>query len=200
MRRRVAPVQCIGDAGALVAAQQVTIAEAAEALGVSRDTIRRRLKSGDLTGEQRSTAQGFTWYVDLPAPDETPAATQNGTNASAATEGGVSDAIELARLQARIDGLERLVEEVKQDRDAWRGAFTSLDERRDKELAELREALMQAQAITMSLPARMAIAEQSEPTDVAHQAPASTSEVEAVADPEPPVGFLSRLWRALGGS
>lgn len=44
----------------------VSINEAAQRLGVSTETIRRRLHKGSLKGEQVTTPQGFVWTVDLP--------------------------------------------------------------------------------------------------------------------------------------
>ncbi len=44
---------------------EVSIPEAATRLGVSEDTIRRRLRKGELDGHQEKTAQGFRWKVDL---------------------------------------------------------------------------------------------------------------------------------------
>jgi hypothetical protein len=41
----------------------LTLAEAAAALGVSVDTVRRRLKRGQLVGERRPTLQGFAWMI-----------------------------------------------------------------------------------------------------------------------------------------
>lgn len=54
----------------------VTIREAASLLGVSPDTIRRRLARGELTGQQISSGgrAGFTWYVDVPDADAGPGA------------------------------------------------------------------------------------------------------------------------------
>lgn len=54
----------------------VTIREAAALLGVSTDTIRRRLARGELTGQQVHTGQrgGFAWYVDVPDTDTAPTA------------------------------------------------------------------------------------------------------------------------------
>jgi len=46
--------------------ETVPIGEAAVRLGVSPDTIRRRLSRGTLTGHQEPTAQGFRWKVELP--------------------------------------------------------------------------------------------------------------------------------------
>ena len=43
----------------------VSIAEAAERLAVSQDTVRRRLRSGKLSGERVARPQGFIWAVHL---------------------------------------------------------------------------------------------------------------------------------------
>jgi len=95
--------------------ERVSIKEAAERLGVSADTIRRRLKSGELAGEREKTPQGFVWRVELPqdAPGE-PASAEASPGATA------GDDIERARLRERIAGLERLAEELQGERDAWR--------------------------------------------------------------------------------
>ena len=44
---------------------RVGISEAAHRLGVSQDTVRRRLKTGELAGEKGRSAGGFRWIVDL---------------------------------------------------------------------------------------------------------------------------------------
>ena len=43
----------------------VSIAEAAQRLGVSEKTVRRRLGGGALRGERISRPQGYTWAVHL---------------------------------------------------------------------------------------------------------------------------------------
>ena len=45
---------------------QVTIAEAAQLLGLSEKTVRRRVITGRLQATQMSTYKGYTWMVDLP--------------------------------------------------------------------------------------------------------------------------------------
>lgn len=47
----------------------VTIREAVQELGVSDDTVRRRLHTKTLAGERKETPQGFVWYVELPDSD-----------------------------------------------------------------------------------------------------------------------------------
>lgn len=45
----------------------MTMAQAAKRLGVSVDTIRRRVRSGELEAHKESTPQGFRWLVVLPS-------------------------------------------------------------------------------------------------------------------------------------
>jgi predicted transcriptional regulator of viral defense system len=54
--------------------EYVTIAEAAERLGISKSAVRRRLHSGQLTGRQEERPQGHVWLIALPmdAPDAHP--------------------------------------------------------------------------------------------------------------------------------
>ncbi len=44
----------------------MTKKEAAWRLGVSEDTIERRLRQGKLNGQQEPTPQGFRWLIELP--------------------------------------------------------------------------------------------------------------------------------------
>jgi len=46
----------------------VSVGEAARRLGVSTDTIRRRIGKGELTAHQEPTPQGFRWEVELQQP------------------------------------------------------------------------------------------------------------------------------------
>src|SRR5688572_24101558 len=43
----------------------LTLVEAAHQLGVSVDTIRRRLQRGELRGQQQPRSQGHMWLVEL---------------------------------------------------------------------------------------------------------------------------------------
>jgi hypothetical protein len=124
---------------------QVPLIEAAAVLGVSSDTVRRRLAIGELTGEKRKTRHGLAWFVDV--PDEAVEAV--------AVERDHADMEEVAALRGRVEyldlRLEHLREENQQlraDRDAWR----ELVQRGDEERRELRLLIAQAldsrQAIT----------------------------------------------------
>jgi len=50
--------------------EKVSIGEAAQRLGVSTDTIRRRIGKGELTAHQEPTPQGFRWKVELRPNDQ----------------------------------------------------------------------------------------------------------------------------------
>lgn len=47
-------------------AEEVSITEAAQRLGVSDDTVRRRLRVGQLEGRRERTPRGYRWLVQVP--------------------------------------------------------------------------------------------------------------------------------------
>ena len=73
----------------------VSINEAAHLLGVSPDTVRRRIRSGNLGAQREATAQGHRWRVEVEA-----SSAQNGTPLDA--HGG------------RIEQLESTVAELRE--------------------------------------------------------------------------------------
>jgi hypothetical protein len=46
--------------------ERVSISEAAIRLGVTQDTIRRRIRKGELAASQEPRPQGYVWFVDVP--------------------------------------------------------------------------------------------------------------------------------------
>ncbi len=66
--------------------------DAAQALGVSPATLRKRLKAGTAQGERRQTRSGFAWWVEVdnvPAPEGTQVGAQPGRDiAEMATQVG----------------------------------------------------------------------------------------------------------------
>src|SRR5215212_11708779 len=97
--------------------QWVSLRDAAEALGVSTDTVRRRLKRGDLPGEQRSTPHGPSWFVLLPRETAAVAAPGDEPPVPGAVNELTGAAIELAVLQERVAGLEATLTQVQEERD-----------------------------------------------------------------------------------
>jgi len=128
-------------------AERVSIKEAAERLGVSADTVRRRLKRGELAGEREKTPQGFVWRVELPVEARIVPPAEATTAAQAASV-LVEDALEAARLRERVDGLERLVGELQSERDAWQAQA----QRHEDAARELRILVRQAQEFSRALP------------------------------------------------
>ena len=47
----------------------VTMGEAACRMGISVDTVRRRLNRGELSGRLQRTPRGFIWLIDIPGPN-----------------------------------------------------------------------------------------------------------------------------------
>ncbi len=145
---------------------ELTIRDAAERLGVSSDTIRRRLKAGELAGRQEPQGkQGYRWIVQLPEDaQDTPTAV-----GTAAPGMPTAMAYELADARARIEGLERLIDEIgsqreklERERDDWKDAA-----RREGEASrELRHLLRQSQ--DLAVPAQASPQARTEPLEVTH--------------------------------
>jgi hypothetical protein len=117
----------------------MNVVEAAQFLGVSTHTVKRRLKKGELKGEQQATPQGFVWLVEVANdPVECEAAVADGSGAiptaSPDRAGHFEEVIELLKsdLEARDKQINFLKEEL---------------ESRRREVQELHVLLQQAQAV-----------------------------------------------------
>lgn len=150
--------------------ERLSIRDAAERLGVSPDTIRRRMKKGELVGEKEPTPQGYEWRIILPTEESEPQQDE-------APEPPQSVAIEMELLRERID-------ELKEERDAWKEQA----QRSGEAERELRILLRQAQEL--ALPAET----------TRQDAPGATEEpVQVSGDSHAEKGVLARLWSALRG-
>jgi hypothetical protein len=114
--------------------QAVTISEAARALGVSVETVRRRLRRQQLAGQKLPTAQGFEWRVLLPVQ------LLDGTERDSAASGDQADAAppthapgaspsqrsvagperEITRLEAHVGDLRTELAEARAELEARR--------------------------------------------------------------------------------
>ncbi len=103
----------------------MTVAEASQALGVSVETVRRRIRAGDLPGERVATAWGWAYRVTLPNASESVAITQPSSTDS--TRHDACDAV----LRARIDDLLAHV-----------ATLTDTLRAREAETADLRRVLL----------------------------------------------------------
>src|SRR6266508_6760300 len=86
------------------------LAEAAAELGISVDTARRRLRKGQLIGEQRPTPQGFTWCVCI-------------------GDGATWAAAPMQRAQAGLPELVALVDRLQRENRDLAGMVGSLQQR-----------------------------------------------------------------------
>ena len=179
-----------------MASEWVPIKEAAERLGISADTVRRRLKRGELTGRQEPTAQGFVWVVELPPlePGQGEASASLELQAAAPTaQAVIGEALELAELRERVSGLERLTSELKEERDEWREQA-----RRHEDAArELRILVRNAQELARALPATTG---DGGGEDAAEMVPASPQSPQGGEEAAPRPGLWDRLVRRLGGA
>ena len=104
----------------------VTLREAADRLDVSVDTVRRMLKRGEVSGEQRKTKQGMTWFVTVPA---------SSAPSAAPLPLAAAEREELVVLRERAANLERLVaasqreaQSARSERDTWKERAEAADE------------------------------------------------------------------------
>lgn len=80
---------------------QVTIQEAANTLGIAESTVRRRIRNGELEGQQMPTPQGYTWLVELPED----VAIEKESEQSLVGESGLLREL-VDSLRSHMDGLE----------------------------------------------------------------------------------------------
>ncbi len=175
---------------------EFSIRDAAERLGVSSDTIRRRLKAGELEGRQEPQGKsGYRWIVQLPEDaQDTPTAV-----GTAAPGMPTPMAYELADSRARIEGLERLIDEIasqreklEQERDDWKDAA----KRESEASRELRVLLRDAQDSTRALTATVELQTGMESRETT-RTPQDTPDVSQGAMPSP--HLWERLRRLLAG-
>jgi len=102
---------------------EMTITEAATHLGITTDTLRRRIRKGTVSARQSPRPQGHVWFVDIDT-DETARENQ-------ATPTGRADDNDLVELlKGQVQDLKAMLE--KRDRDL---------ENRTREISELHQLL-----------------------------------------------------------
>jgi hypothetical protein len=154
----------------------VTVPEAAVRLGISPQTVKRRLKSGKLRGRQEATAQGFNWRVDIPdipntpsagTPRETPDGIPNkygdmpigvptgipkevaDVPGNVATE-GPTNLERLASLTSEVEGQRALIASLNEQIHTLKSQLGTKDqqlESKDRHVEQLHILLQQAQAL-----------------------------------------------------
>src|SRR4051794_20158412 len=93
---------------------ELSITETARVLGVSIDTVRRRVRSGVLTARRQQTTRGYAWAVQVPA-----GAIEN----SAALDPHVG---EIRHLEAVVSELRAQLDQAREELRARRTEVQSL--------------------------------------------------------------------------
>lgn len=120
-------------------AERMTIAQAAEALGVSRDTIRRKVKRGEVTAVKGNDG---AWWVEVAAPSAPalPTALPNAAHAAAAYASQPSPNAEL--MQELRDQIGVLRQELDRTRAEQRDQIAILRADHQAELDRLHALLV----------------------------------------------------------
>ena len=87
--------------------QGLTIKQAAKELGISSDSVRRRIRSGSLQAFQVPTAQGYEWRIVLGAQAQGASRQLNGDDAQVGGEPMQSRQADSGALAAVVDRLSR---------------------------------------------------------------------------------------------
>jgi hypothetical protein len=119
---------------------QATMVEAAVILGVSPDTVKRRLQRGDLEGHQEETPQGFRWIIELP-DDSVPSNHSSAAPADARATAGAEET-----LRELVDVLKDEVSELRQQLQTQAIAHGEQLEAKDRQIEQLHVLLQQTQA------------------------------------------------------
>ena len=95
----------------------MNVAEAAQRLGVSTDTIKRRLKRGELQGQRQDTPQGFIWLVAIPESSYKVNGTADSSSDAMATESYTMASAMADAMAKEVRRLEEMVEMLQKELD-----------------------------------------------------------------------------------
>ena len=160
------------------------LTDVATAYGVSLDTIRRRMRKGELEGRREQTPQGFRWLAPLPPPDER-------QNASNAPESPESDETANHDVDVLYHQHDELIETLRHE--------LAL---RNREISRLHEVIAsQAIALQHQTQALAAsIASKPEPQEPIEPEPAPSFPVEPAPAAKPSPGTWARFMGWVRGS
>ena len=118
--------------------------EAAHQLGVSVDTVKRRIQKGELKGRQQPRPQGFVWLVEMPEETNLPGSHPANTPVDTAVMAGELRRLEemVQFLKAELNGRDIQIELWKQEAEAHREQLQA----KDRQIEQLHVLLQQAQA------------------------------------------------------
>jgi excisionase family DNA binding protein len=117
----------------------VPIAEAARRMGVSVDTVKRRLRNGELQGYKQPGRGGFSWLIEM--DDSSPSNSSGNTSANATVNAPANDG-ETQALRELVDTLRSQVTAQQNQLESYQQQF----EAKDRQIEQLHVLLQQAQA------------------------------------------------------
>jgi len=117
----------------------VTMAEAARRSGVTVETIKRRVRRGELNGHQHPRPQGFTWLIEMPEETDDPDSTPSMTPLDTPSTNG-----EVRRLEDIVCLLQKELDSVRTEAQQQLQTATQQLEAKDKQIGELHVLLQQA--------------------------------------------------------
>ena len=139
---------------------EVSMPEAALYLGISVDTVRRRLHRGELNGHQEPTAQGFRWIIDIPDdtftdPGNAPATAtlrQNGSHPGATLDATLSQSGTTPASPGELEALREIIDVVKTEVVVLQEQLRTQLEAKDNQIQQLHVLLQQTQAMLPAPP------------------------------------------------
>ncbi len=119
----------------------VTMTEAARRLDVTVETVKRRLRRGELEGHKQPRPQGFTWLIEMPEDegdqDSTPSLTPSATPSSNG---------EVHRLEGMVSLLQKELDTTREESQHQRSMYQDELVSKNKQIEQLHILLQQAQA------------------------------------------------------
>ena len=115
----------------------VTVVEASRRLGLTQDTVKRRLRKGALQGERLPRPQGYVWFVEVEDkdPQGDDSVQHGGENGTVSAQGAEGVSNEVRRLEEIVTMLQNQVTVHQQQLEV-----------RGREVEQLHVLLGQAQA------------------------------------------------------
>jgi hypothetical protein len=125
----------------------MNVFDAARCLGISVDTVRRRINSGALKARKARQGQNFTWWVDLPDDLVSPGAegsrpTREETASVQDHQGDGPAAVDAAHTQALLESQAALISTLQAQVQAQQGELAA----KNQQISELHVLMQQLQA------------------------------------------------------
>jgi hypothetical protein len=130
--------------------ESLPIVEAAQRLGIHPETLRRRIRRGEVKAHQQRTSHGDVWLVEVEPAEPPPETSNQGHSGQDGVAGSQAnrneDSGEVKTLREMVDLLKHELEARDRQTESWKQQL----EAKDKQIEQLHVLLQQAQ---VALPA-----------------------------------------------